>query len=159
VNHAYQWKYKAEFTEALAAAMDRNAGIAKDKSGKPKARPEPLPTDEGGYGYAFNAKPSPECPECRGEGKAETFFHDTRNLKGKAKKLFAGVKQTKDGLVILTRDQDAALDRIVKMLGGYSSELRLTGPGGGPLLAAALPPDATEAARVYQALMKTTPTK
>lgn len=154
-NHHYQWKDAKEFALARAEVMHQNAVRAGMRG--PKPPPLPLPEDTGGYGFAFNAVPHEACPECRGEGKPDTFFADTARLTGKARKLYGGVKQTKDGLTIIMRDQDRALENIGKALGMFKNELKLVGPNGGPVQSVALPADATEAARVYQALMKTIP--
>jgi len=116
VAFAFQWKNTAEFGYRMAEALDATArelaAWEKDVSlgsKRPKPDPTPIPTDEGGYGFDVFAQPNPECPRCLGEGHTQAVFKDTRKLKGAAKRLFAGVKQTKDGFEIKTRDQDAAL--------------------------------------------------
>jgi phage terminase small subunit len=47
----------------------------------------------------------PDCVKCHGEGRGSVFVHDTRKLKGSARKLYAGVQLGKDGIKVLMRDQ------------------------------------------------------
>lgn len=144
VDHAYQWTDEAEYAREYAAWEDRNAR-AKKKT--------PPPSDEGGYGFAFNADPHPGCPQCRGEGITDVYFTDTRKLSDGARRLFNGVKVTKDGVTILLRDRDAAVDKIVRMLGGYKDSLVLH-PGAAVDSAKDLPMDAAEASRLYAERLK-----
>lgn len=98
--HLYQWT-EAEYLAAVDMA------IAKGK---------PAPDGSGGFGYDINAEPNPECPECSGLGINHLHINDTRRLKGAARRLYAGAQRTKDGIKILTRNQDAALENIAKYL-------------------------------------------
>jgi phage terminase small subunit len=104
------------------------------------------PAFEGGLGYSPTREPHAECPKCKGEGIIRTWIADSRELSPKAAKLFAGVKQTKDGIEIKTRDQDAALDRVGKYLGMLIDRKELTGANGGPiaLSATARPQEMTD---------------
>jgi hypothetical protein len=63
-----------------------------------------------------------------GQGQVVTIFKNSRG-----RKLFAGVKKTKDGLEIKTRDQDAALKNLSAYLGMSLERRELSGPGGRPL--------------------------
>ena len=63
---------------------------------------------------------------------------DTRKLRGSARRLYAGVQKTKEGLKIVTRDQDAALTNIARYLGMMVDKKEISGPGGGPLAMATL---------------------
>ena len=54
-------------------------------------------------------------------------------MKGNSRKLFAGIKKTKDGIEIKTRDQSEALANIAKFLGMNVERKELSGPGGGPV--------------------------
>jgi hypothetical protein len=87
----------------------------------------------GGFGFDLNAEPHPACPECGGLGQELIYVADTRKLKGSARRLYAGVKKTKDGLQIITRDQDAALANISRYLGMLVDRKEISGPGGGPV--------------------------
>lgn len=149
VKFARQWKNPDEFGMALAEAMDTNAARSRMK---PKKGPLPLPTDEGGYGFRFNLPPHPECPECHGEGKLDTFISDTDKLTGKARKLYGGFKQTKDGLTIVMRDQDGAIANIAKALGMMVEKVKPVDPDAKDV--PAIPTDPQEASRAYQQWIK-----
>lgn len=149
LSHAYQWKDKAEHLQAVAAAIDTNAERGRMK---PKKEPLPLPDDKGGYGFRFNMEPHADCPECLGEGKVETFIADTSKLTGAEKKLYAGFKQTKDGLTVVMRDQDGALANIAKALGMMVEKFKPVDPDAPDL--PAVPTDPHEASRTYQQWIK-----
>ncbi len=103
LDHHYQWT-EFEYERAVNDAM----------TAKPMRE---LPDALGGFGFVRNGQPHPACPDCAGEGLEDVFIPDTRHLKGNAKRLYAGIKKTKDGIQVLTRDQDAALHNIAKFLG------------------------------------------
>lgn len=123
--HQYQWT-EAEYTDAVNRAID---------SGKP------APDGMGGFGYNPNAEPHPDCPECGGEGMETVHIADTRKLKGSAKVLYAGAKQTRNGIEILTRDKDEALFNLSRYLGMQIDRKEFSGPGGGPIAMANLTAD------------------
>jgi len=87
--------------------------------------------------------PNPSCSACKGVGVSYVKVSDTKKLKGAAKRLYAGAVQTKDGVKILMRDQDAALKNIADYLGMLNkTKGELSGPGGGPIpLSATSKPD------------------
>lgn len=87
---------------------DRDAWRRSQASRKEGAKAESF-NEQGGTGYDPRKDPNPDCQECFGEGEARTFCKDTRKLTGAARRLYAGVKVTKDGLEVKMRDQDAAL--------------------------------------------------
>ena len=113
----YQWT-EAEYSAAVDKAVD---------SGKP------APDGMGGFGFNINAVPAPDCPECGGLGEELVHIADTRTLKGSARRLYAGVKKTKDGVQILTRDQDAAMANISRYLGMLVDRKEISGPNGSPV--------------------------
>ena len=102
---------------------------------------KPAPDGMGGFGFDLNADPHPDCPECGGLGEELVHIADTRKLKGSARRLYAGVKKTKDGLQVITRDQDAALANISRYLGMLVDRKEISGPGGGPVALAHLSAD------------------
>lgn len=106
VQHAYQWT-EGEYMRAVDHAVE---------SGKP------APDGLGGFGFNPTREPNPACPECGGLGFERPHIHDTRTLKGGAKRLYAGIQKTKDGFKILTRDQDAALANIARYLGMFEEK-------------------------------------
>lgn len=120
--HQYQWS-EAEYVAKVNAAID---------AGKP------APDGAGGFGFDPNREPHPECPECGGEGYEHVHVTDSRKLTGRARKLYAGVQRTKDGIKVLTRDQDAALAKISQYLGMQLERREISGPGGGPVAVATL---------------------
>jgi len=72
---------------------------------------------EGGIGFNPNAHPHPDCPECHGHGVGYTYAKDSRNLTPAAARLYAGVKETRDGLEIKLRSVDKAVELAMKHLG------------------------------------------
>ncbi|NTE96703.1 terminase small subunit [Agrobacterium tumefaciens] len=121
-DHAYQWIDEAEFNRCLAGWEE----------GEQETAP---PTDDGGYGYDDTERPHPKCPKCHGEGFGEVFVHDTRDVNITTLPLYAGVKQTKDGLEIKMHDQLAALNMVARHLGMLNDKLTLKGDAENPLIA------------------------
>jgi len=153
-DHKYQWRDRQEFVLALAARVDTNARAKKGHTRE-------LPNDDGGYGYNQTLPPVQGCPHCFGEGFGEAWFADTRYLSPKGRKLFAGVEQTKDGLKIKTRNQDAALQTLAKALGMLKDGVEITMPGAQQPLPPAgvtisVPLDPADASRLYASIMKGT---
>lgn len=139
IDHRYQWRDMTEYFVAVAAAQ-REKGAQ-------------MPSMDGGIGYRFTADPHPDCPQCEGRGTPTVILRDTSKLSKKARKLYAGVKQTKDGIQILMRDQDAALANMAKAFGMFAEVVKLEAN----IRAAKLEvktDDPQEAARLYQELMK-----
>ncbi len=116
-DHNYQWT-KEEYSRAV------DLSVSKGK--------EP-PDGMGGFGFLVTKEPNPECPECGGDGSEHLHFADTRKLKGIAKRLYAGVHKTKDGLKILTRDQDGALLNLARYMGMLVERKEISGPNGSPV--------------------------
>lgn len=106
-NNHYQWIDESEYDKAAEKA-------AKDS----KAPPD----QTGGFGFVANDDPNPDCPKCAGEGIEDVFLADTRDLVGPARRLIAGVKKTKFGIEVMTRDQDAALKNLAAFHNLASSE-------------------------------------
>ncbi len=73
----------------------------------------------GGVGFDANRAPNAACPECFGHGVERMHVADTRNLSDTARALYAGVKQTKDGLEVKMLDRQAALLTVGKHLGMF----------------------------------------
>lgn len=116
-DHQYQWT-EGEYARAVDKAVESE---------------KPAPDGMGGFGFDLNAEPHPDCPECGGLGEELVHIADTRKLKGSARRLYAGVKKTKDGLQVITRDQDAALANISRYLGMLVDRKEISGPNGGPV--------------------------
>lgn len=114
----YQWQDAVEFEEARLKAVESK-------------KREPL--DNGGYGFDAQLDPNPECPRCNGMGVSRSYFHDTRDLRGAARRLYAGVKEGKFGLEVITRNQDDALKMVAQHLGMLKNRTELSGADGGPI--------------------------
>lgn len=103
-----------ERAEAEHAKMNE-AAIEK---GKPVTEFDP----QGGIGYDKRKPPNQDCMECFGEGVGRSVFKDTTSISPAAAALFAGVKETKDGLEFKTNSQLDALDKIVRIRGMYQRD-------------------------------------
>lgn len=77
--------------------------------------------------------PNPDCDQCGGEGVGRVWVADTRKLAGPARRLYAGVKVTKDGLEVKMHDQAAALVNVGRHLGMFKDKFELTGKDGGAI--------------------------
>lgn len=152
VKHQYQWRDANEYAKALQTAKEDNDARRRMR---PAKREIPLPGNEGGYGFAFNAPPHAACPHCRGEGKPDVFIADTTQLTPEDRRLIERVKVTKDGIEIRFRNQQDALTKAGQMLGGFKQTVVLQNPDGSAVNAAptviALTPD--EAAAKYKEWM------
>ncbi|WP_321814591.1 MULTISPECIES: terminase small subunit [unclassified Paraburkholderia] len=123
--HAYQFKTLRELEDARRRhAIDlKRARAAK----VPKAA-LPVFDESGGVGFNANREPCPDCPECEGYGFERVRLRDTRTLVGDAKRLFDGVKQTKEGVETKVRDRTKAAELIGRHLGMFNDKLELTRP-------------------------------
>jgi phage terminase small subunit len=154
--HGYDHKYQrrpSEFDAALRLHIaDREA----------LRRPDPLGLDfdaQGGVGYRRDREPHPDCPECEGRGEGYEIIKDTRKLSPAAARLYSGIKRTKEGIEVKTRNQDKALEMAGKNTGVIKDNHELTGRNGSPLIPGApvdvtLPADPIEAAAAYDKLMR-----
>ncbi|HEF8772462.1 terminase small subunit [Providencia manganoxydans] len=134
----YQWRDAVEYEDAVKKAMLAN-----------KAPPQ----DVGGYGYDDTLDPNPDCPRCNGSGIGRAHFHDTRDLTGAARRLFAGVKEGKFGVEVITRNQDDALKMVAQHLGMVKTRTELTGKDGEPIKTEVANMTSQEAADAYKKLM------
>lgn len=117
VGFAYRWRSEREYWKALADAGEAQAKWdSTPEKRREGPRPE-IPDDKGGYGFRRIQDVNPECPECEGEGTGETYLADTLKMSKNARVLFDGVKQTKNGIEIKTRDKEAARALLAKYAG------------------------------------------
>lgn len=117
-DHKYQWRDDVEFAEAVESALREHQASCDLAVLKKRPMPElRLPSYAGSVGFKMRAEPHETCPRCEGLGHTVTIIADSDKVSPDARKLFAGVKKTKDGLEIKTRDQDAALLNLAKYLG------------------------------------------
>ncbi|MEM5818880.1 MAG: terminase small subunit, partial [Desulfitobacterium hafniense] len=116
IGHQYQWRDEEEYQQAVKAAYD----AAKGKDEEPV-----IPSDAGGYGFDKLLRPHPKCPYCRGEGYGEIHIEDTRDLSQKASLLYAGIKQTANGIEIKLKDQEKAWENIARHLGMFNDNVNI----------------------------------
>lgn len=89
--------------------------------------------EKGGIGYDERRGPNKSCPECFGDGIGKTIVKDTRNLSPAARALYAGVKQTKDGLEVKMHSKEGYLQLLMRHAGMFNDKLRLQGDADNPL--------------------------
>lgn len=94
---------------------DREAWVEKGKN--------PAEFDEaGGIGFNPLLLPKDDCPICGGDGQARTVLKDTRHLSPNAAALYAGAKQTKEGIEIKMHSKLDAIEKLAKHLGLYEKD-------------------------------------
>lgn len=118
-DHQYQWRDDQEYQQAVQMAYR----VAKAEEQEPI-----IPSDAGGYGFDRLLRPHPKCPYCSGEGHSEVHVEDTRDLDQKSKLLYAGIKQTREGIEIKLQDQGKALENVARHLGMFveKSQVKIT---------------------------------
>ncbi|RFY49171.1 terminase small subunit [Salmonella enterica subsp. enterica serovar Enteritidis] len=134
----YQWRDSIEFEDAIKKAV-----VAK----------KPPPQDVGGYGYDETLDPNPDCPRCNGAGIGRAYFHDTRDLTGPARRVFAGVKEGKFGVEVIIRNQDEALKMVAQHLGMLKNKTELSVAEGGPIKTEIANLSPQEASDAYKQIM------
>lgn len=116
LHHQYQRTTQEIYLAVRSFAL---AQLAKPQ----KRRGEPVVFEfhdgDGGPGWDPEREPNDECPECFGQGIERTHIHDTRLLSPAARRLYAGVKITKDGLQVQMQDQQAAAVNAGKIIGAF----------------------------------------
>lgn len=127
LGHRYQWVSEQEWAHAVENARAAAAAAKRD----PDAAA--VPDNAGGYGYGVHLKPVADCFKCLGDGVTDVLLPDTRELSPAAARLYAGVKQTKEGIEVKMRNQDGALENLARHLGMFTDKLELSGRAGGPL--------------------------
>lgn len=80
--------------------------------------------EEGGIGYNPHKPPNNDCPDCMGDGRLHVVIKDTRYYSPGAVALYAGIKQTKDGVEVKMHSKGDALDKLMKHLGLYEKDNR-----------------------------------
>lgn len=113
---------------------DRAAHAQLRRASRGNGKPLPKFDEQGGPGYHAKRDANPECPECFGDGVGAVVIRDTRNLSPEAAQLYAGVKQTRDGLEVRTHSQHEALRDLGRHLGLFKDKVEHTGADGVPLI-------------------------
>ncbi|HEX4050498.1 MAG TPA: terminase small subunit [Steroidobacteraceae bacterium] len=113
--HAYQWIDPAEYAQALRIAHAANQ--ARRRAGRTE---QPLPMDDGGYGFRADAEPHPGCPHCRGEGTKRVVVTPTDDLSAGARALLKSIRQKASGEIeVRLHDPLEAIDLLNRMQGVY----------------------------------------
>jgi len=131
-NHEYQWT-QFEYNQTTRRCLEHFCNAKCEQPCMKRVPPMPL----GGFGYSPHNSPNPDCPVCHGDGTERVRVADLRDVTGSARRLYAGLKKTKDGLEIKFRDQDKALENIAKFLRMLVNPTEISGPGGGAIPMAA----------------------
>ena len=116
VKGAYQWTDGDEFQRAMAAWFDACGSTPPDKSAPAQ------PCDEGGYGFNHWNEPNESCARCNGLGRQQALVADSTQLEGAAAVLYKGIKQTANGIEVLTQDAEKARDRLYKAAGVFKDD-------------------------------------
>lgn len=160
IGHRYQWANEIEYAFRCAEVSDENAKRVQrwEQAGRKGIPPieDPFPVDVGGYGFIVTRGPNPECPSCLGEGIEVVRMRDTRKLKGGARRLFNGIKKTKDGIEIKFQDRGKYVDMLAKIHKVVPEDVpgALGAVGAAPVQAETIPDDPLAASRLYQDMMK-----
>lgn len=77
---------------------------------------------KGGIGYDERLVPNQSCPSCFGRGVGRVQIADTRNVSKQAASLYAGVKQTKDGLEVKLHSKVDVMDKLFRHFGLYEAD-------------------------------------
>jgi phage terminase small subunit len=85
-------------------------------------------------GESSNDHPDKDCKACGGEGIGRVVIADMKSLKGAARKLYAGAKQTKFGVEVQLHDQMKALESVARHLGMFNDKLKLVNDPENPLM-------------------------
>jgi phage terminase small subunit len=73
----------------------------------------PYPHEPGNW-YDKRKAINPDCGECFGDGVGEVLLKDTRNISRRARAIYGGVKEGKDGIEIKTYSKEGALGVLAK---------------------------------------------
>lgn len=121
----YCWgvNFKYQYTPA-EWEKTQTAYWARVEASKPGVKITPLDYG-GGLGFDARKAPHPDCPECNGEGHSYVFVKDTRVLSPALRSLFAGVKQTKDGVEIKMHPKDKALEMLGRHLKLFTDKVEV----------------------------------
>lgn len=125
--HCWGTGNRYQFTEGelreLRESFDRKTGTVNAEAWDADG----LFDDKGGIGYDATRPANPKCPECFGLGEGRALIKDTRQLSQGAKKLYAGVKVTKEGIEVKMHDKAAALVNVGRHLGMFTDNLSHSG--------------------------------
>jgi hypothetical protein len=122
-----------EYDQALEAFRAAHHAWVKAPQAFRNTNPEPVFNEAGGIGFNATRAPNPECPECFGEGVGRVIIKDTSNVPSHVKSLFAGVKQTQNGIEIKMHPKDRALEMLGRHLKLFTDQVKHTGDVNNPV--------------------------
>lgn len=123
VEHRYQYHDEKELNRARLDWDVRDESLVSE-------------FEHGGVGFDPKLSPDGDCTHCGGVGGAYVHVHDTRNLSMAARSLFAGAKQTKDGIEVKLHSKQAFIEMLGRHLGLFKDTLELKGDLGERILQA-----------------------
>lgn len=125
--------------QRTAGEMEADREMHTEKMRMQQANPETcaMPVtafdERGGIGYDERKAPNPDCPECFGDGIGKTIIKDTRNLSPAARALYAGVKQTKEGIEVKMQSKETYLQLLMRHAGMLNDKIKLQGDAENPV--------------------------
>lgn len=128
--HCYGLDHLYQHTPAEWEEVQRKHLEACQRAEAAGGKLPPEPPLLGGIGYDARFPPYPDCPECFGRGIESIHLKDTRTLSPAARQLYAGARQTKNGIEILTHSRDKALELLGKHLALFTENVNHTNNGG-----------------------------
>lgn len=114
-----QWT-TGEWTRAMAEHEDKV--LAADANGR---KPPRKPDLAGGTGFRRTRDPNPDCPECDGEGIGRVLIHDTRHLSDAGRTMYAGVRESRDGLEVRINSREKALELLARHVGLFNEQIEV----------------------------------
>lgn len=128
------FKYQRTANEMAADRAAHERALLKQAANPDAEEGEIMPFDEaGGIGYDERKGPNDKCPECFGDGVGKTIIKDTRNLSPSARALYAGVKQTKEGIEVKMQSKESYLQLLMRHMGMLKDRTEITGKDGAPI--------------------------
>lgn len=109
------FKYQRTAFEFEADQRQHEIDVAREKA-------EGEFNPQGGIGYDERLAPNQACPECFGRGVGRVLVADTRNVSKQAASLYAGIKQTKDGLEVKLHSKVDVMDKLFRHFGLYEAD-------------------------------------
>lgn len=127
-------KYQRTASEMDADRANYEQQVLKQQADPQMAGKPVQPFNEaGGIGYDERKGPNKDCGECFGDGVGKTIIKDTRTLSPAARALYAGVKQTKEGIEVKMQAKDTHLQLLMRHMGMLNDKVKLQGDPENPL--------------------------
>ncbi|MBC7618167.1 MAG: terminase small subunit, partial [Candidatus Saccharibacteria bacterium] len=110
------------------SAFDKHEALQDDREAKAqlagKSYTRKVFDEKGGTGFDATKEPRADCQECIGHGVGTVVIKDTKTFSRAAMALYAGVKQTKDGLEVKAHSKLDAIEKVMRHLGLYEVDNR-----------------------------------